>query len=47
MIKIGIENKLFFHPDKLNNILDIDLSKISVEDIINHDNLGIYYIKYN
>ena len=44
---LGIKNKLLFHPAKLNNILDINLSKISVEDIINDDNLGIYFIKYN
>ena len=47
IMHLGIKNKLLFHPAKLNNILDINLSKISVEDIINDDNLGIYYIKYN
>ena len=33
MMKLGIKNRLFFHPAKLNNILDINLNKISVEDI--------------
>ena len=28
MIKLGIKNKLFFHPAKLTNILDIDLNEI-------------------
>ena len=46
-MQLGIKNKLLFHPAKLNNILDISLSKISVKDIINDDNLGIYYIKYD
>ena len=45
--KLGIKNKLLFHPAKLNNILDINLNNISVEDILNGDNLGAYYIKYN
>ena len=30
MIKLGIKNKLFFHPAKLNNILDTNLNKINV-----------------
>ena len=47
MMKLGIRNRLFFHPAKLNNILDINLNKISVKDILNDDNLGVYYIKYN
>ena len=46
-MQLGIKNKLLFHPAKLNNILDINLSKISVEDILNDDNLGVYYIKYD
>ena len=46
-MQLGIKNKLLFHPGKLNNILDINLSKISVGNIINHDNLGIYYVKCN
>ena len=46
-MKLGIINRLFFHPAKLNNILDINLSKISVEDILNDNNLGVYYIKYD
>ena len=33
MMKLGIKNRLFFHPAKLKNILDINLNKISVEDI--------------
>ena len=47
MKKLGIKNRLCFHPAKLNNILDINLNKISVKDILNDDNLGVYYIKYN
>ena len=47
MMKLVIKNRLFFHPAKLNNILDINLNKISVEDILNDDNLGVYYIKYD
>ena len=46
-MKLGITNRLFFHPAKLNNILDINFSKISVEDILNDNNLGVYYIKYD
>ena len=46
IMQLGIKNKLLFYPAKLNNILDINLSKISVEDITN-DDLGIYYIKYD
>ena len=44
---MGIRNKLFFHPAKLNNITDINLDKISVEDILSSNDLGIYYIRYN
>ena len=47
MIKLGIKNRLFFHPAKLNNILDINLNKISVSNILKYDDLAIYYIKYN
>ena len=47
MMKLEIENRLFFHPAKLNSILYINLNKISVEDVLNDDNLGVYYIKYN
>ena len=47
MIKLGIKNRLFFHPAKLNNILDINLNKISVSKILKNDDLAIYYIKYN
>ena len=46
-MQLGIKNRLFFHPAKLNNILDINSNKISVKDILNDDNLGVYYIKYN
>ena len=31
----------------MNNILDINLNKISVSDILKNDDLAIYYIKYN
>ena len=47
MMKLGIKNRLFFHPAKLNNILDINLNKISVSNILKNDDLAIYYIKYN
>ena len=47
MIKLGIKNRLFFPPAKLNNILDINLNKISISDILENDDLAIYYIKYN
>ena len=47
MMKLGIKNRLFFHPAKLNNILDINLNKISVSDILENDDLAICYIKYN
>ena len=47
MIKLGIKNRLVFHPAKVNNILDINLNKISVSDILKIDDLAIYYIKYN
>ena len=46
-MQLGIKNRLLFHPAKLNNILHINLNKISVEDILNNDNLAIYYIRYN
>ena len=46
MMKLGIKNRLFFHPAKLNNILDINLNKISVSNILKNDDLVIYYIKY-
>ena len=39
--------KLGIIPAKLNNILDINLNKISVSDILENDDLAIYYIKYN
>ena len=47
MMKLGIKNRLCFRPAKLNNILDINLNKISVSDILKNDDLAIYYIKYN
>ena len=47
MMQLGIKNRLLFHPAKLSNILNINLNKISVEDILNDDDLAIYYIKYN
>ena len=47
MIKLGIKNRLHFHLAKLNNVLDVNLNKISVSDILKNDDLAIYYIKYN
>ena len=47
MIKLGIKNRLFFHPAKLSNILDINLNKISVSNTLKNDDFAIYYIKYN
>ena len=47
MMQLGIKDKLFLHPAKLNNILDINLYKISVEDILISNDLGIYYVKYD
>ena len=47
MMKLRIKNRLFFHPAKLNNILGINLNKVSVSDILKNDDLAIYYIKYN
>ena len=46
-MRLGIKNKLLFHPAKLNDILYINLSKINVEDIVNDDNLGVYYINFD
>ena len=45
--KYSIKNRLFSHPRKLNNILDINLNKISISDILEKDDLAIYYIKCN
>ena len=47
MMKLEIKKRLFFHPAKLNNILDINLNKINVSNILKNDDLAIYYIKYN
>ena len=47
MTQLEIKNKLFLHPTKLNNILDINLDKISVENILSSNDLGRYYIKYD
>ena len=47
MMQLGTKNKIFFIPAKLNNMLDINLDKVNVEDILNDDDLGIYYIKYD
>ena len=47
MTQLEIKNKLFLHPAKLNNILDINLDKISVENILSSNDLGIYYIRYD
>ena len=47
MNQLEIKNKSFLHPAKLNNILDINLDKISVENILSSNDLGIYYIKYD
>ena len=46
-MQLGIKNKLLFHPAKLNNILDVSLNKIIVDDILNNDELGMYYIKFD
>ena len=47
MVQLKIKDKSLLHPSKLNNILDINLDKISVENILSSNDLGIYYIKYN
>ena len=47
MTQLEIKNKLFLHPAKLNNIFDINLGKISVENILSSNDLGIYYFKYD
>ena len=47
MVQLKIKNKLFLHPAKLNNILDINLDKIRVENTLSLNDLGIYYIKYD
>ena len=47
MTQLEIKSKLFLHPAKLNNILNINLDKISVENILSSNDLGKYYIKYN
>ena len=31
MMKLVIKNRFFFHPAKLNNILDINLNKIMMK----------------
>ena len=46
-MQLRVKNKLLFHPAKLNNILYINLNKIIVDDILNNDDLGIYYVKYD
>ena len=46
-MQLGIKNKLLFHPAKLSNIVDVNLNKVIVDDILNNDELGIYYIKYD
>ena len=45
MVQLKINDKLFLHPSKLSNILDINLDKISVENILSSNDLGICYIK--
>ena len=47
MVQLEIKNKLFLHPSELNNILDINLHKINVENILSSNDLGIYDIKYD
>ena len=47
MVQLKIKDKLFLHPSRLNNKLDINLDKISVENILSLNDLGIYYIKYD
>ena len=47
MVQLKIKDKLFLQPSKLNNKLDVNLYKISVENILSSNDLGIYYIKYD
>ena len=47
MVQLKIKDKLFIHPSKLDNILDINLDKISVENILSSNDLGIHYTKYD
>ena len=47
MVQLKRKDKLFLHPSKLNIILDINLDKISEENILSSNDLGIYYIKYD
>ena len=47
MVQLKIKDRLFLHPSKLDNILDINLDKVSVENILLSNDLGIYYIKYD
>ena len=47
MVQLKIKNRLFLDPAKLNNILDFNLDKISVENILPSNDLGIYYIRYD
>ena len=47
MVQLKIKTKLFLHPAKLNIIFDINLDKISVENILSSSDLGIYYIRYD
>ena len=46
-MQLRVKNKLLFHPAKLSNIFDINLNKIIVDDILNNDDLGMYYVKYD
>ena len=41
MTQLKIKDKLFLHPAKLNNILDINLDKRIVENILSSNYLGI------
>ena len=47
MVQLKIKDNLFLQPSKLNNKLDVNLYKISVENILSSNDLGIYYIKYD
>ena len=47
MVQLKIKDQLFRHPAKPNSILDINLDKIIIENILSPNDLGIYYSKYD